>query len=292
VHAGLVDLTGGYGESLKLSALDRSVLWQKLLAYVASGDLLGAGSAQGRDTDFTPEGIVRGHAYAVLQVVEVDAVQLLQLRNPWGTSTWNGRFCDADAGRSSQSAWTQRLKQKTKFKALQAVSGTHWMDLTDFLRNFETLFVCRLFRSPRDSPPGPWHTQSVVGTWSRAAGTATGYKDVTRAPQFKLTLARPANVFATLALDGGPGDDVNIAVFLCRAERGSQSGGKLTRLTSQGMVAGSAPFTNLPTVSVNAPGLPVAAEGYYLLPVTFEAGHERAWSITVFADYVFELVSV
>lgn len=68
VHAGLVDLTGGYGESLKTGSLDPAVLWARLLEHVEGGDLLGAGSVQGRDTDVTPENVVRGHAYAILGV--------------------------------------------------------------------------------------------------------------------------------------------------------------------------------------------------------------------------------
>lgn len=271
-----------------MDSLDRGVLWKKLLSCVASGDLIGAGSSQGRDTNFTPEGIVMGHAYSVLQVVEVDSKQLLQLRNPWGKSSWNGRFSD-----DSKNSWTKRLKQKTNFKALQNVSGTHWMDLTDFLRNFETLYVCRLFRSPSDKPPGPWHTKSVTGAWSRANGTATGYQDLTNAPQFKLTLARPASVFVTLSLDvGAHAEDLFIAVFLLRATNGPQGPCKPTRLLVSGKVASSSPFSTVPTVSVNVPSLPVADEGYYLIPATFEEGSESAWSMTVFADYAFALDAV
>jgi hypothetical protein len=68
------------------------VLWQRMADHASSGDLLGCGSTQGRDTDFTPQGIVKGHAYAILQVLNIDGVSLVQLRNPWGTCGWKGRF--------------------------------------------------------------------------------------------------------------------------------------------------------------------------------------------------------
>ena len=39
-------LVGRHGESVKLSSLDRSVLWQRLLDHARAGDLLGCGSTQ------------------------------------------------------------------------------------------------------------------------------------------------------------------------------------------------------------------------------------------------------
>lgn len=57
--------------------------WAKLLEYHRAGYLLGAGSPAGSDTDTSPEGIVQGHAYAILDIQEVDDNKLLHLRNPW-----------------------------------------------------------------------------------------------------------------------------------------------------------------------------------------------------------------
>jgi hypothetical protein len=39
------------------------------------------------------------------KVREIDDLQLLQLRNPWGTSAWSGPYSDKDT-----SSWTPRLK--------------------------------------------------------------------------------------------------------------------------------------------------------------------------------------
>ncbi len=52
------------------------------------GYLLGAGSRTGKDTDIADDGIVFGHAYAILNVVVVDKFRLLQMRNPWGRMEW------------------------------------------------------------------------------------------------------------------------------------------------------------------------------------------------------------
>ena len=64
VHVGLVDLTGGFGESVNLrnddgSVADEAVIFRRLLQHSTHGDLMGAGSTQGRDTDATPDGIVK-----------------------------------------------------------------------------------------------------------------------------------------------------------------------------------------------------------------------------------------
>jgi calpain len=96
VHVGLVDLTGGFGEKISLrdndgSVADEAVIVRQLEQHSKNGDLIGAGSTNGRDTDATPDGIVKGHAYAILRVEKVDGLALVQLRNPWGESDWSGR---------------------------------------------------------------------------------------------------------------------------------------------------------------------------------------------------------
>jgi len=41
-------------------------------------------------------GIVEGHAYSVLDCQDIDGNQLVQLRNPWGSSEWKGDWSDQD----------------------------------------------------------------------------------------------------------------------------------------------------------------------------------------------------
>ena len=79
VHLGLVDLTGGVGQKCTLTpgstsrdAVPAHRLWEKLkgsLLTASKDTLVGAGSTSGRDTEATPRGIVKGHAYAILQVL-------------------------------------------------------------------------------------------------------------------------------------------------------------------------------------------------------------------------------
>ena len=97
------------------------VLWRLLVSHAGAEDLIGCGSTNGKDTDSTPRGIVKGHAYAILQVREVDSLKMLQLRNPWGTSAWAGPYSDGDGVN-----WTPRLKAILNFdpsKKLGKVCG-------------------------------------------------------------------------------------------------------------------------------------------------------------------------
>jgi len=75
-HLGLVDLTGGVGTkwtitpgSTSQDSLPTRQMWEKLKGGLLTKDtLVGAGSTSGRDTEATPRGIAKGHAYAILQV--------------------------------------------------------------------------------------------------------------------------------------------------------------------------------------------------------------------------------
>lgn len=51
---------------------------------------MGAGS----DSE-NSDGIVHGHAYSLLRIVEHRGVQLVQLRNPWGNFEWTGDLAPA-----------------------------------------------------------------------------------------------------------------------------------------------------------------------------------------------------
>lgn len=71
---------------------------------------MGAGSPEHSmgDRAINEMGIVQGHAYAILDVVEVDGHKLMQLRNPHGSAgeEWKGDWSD------TCEKWDQRMKNK------------------------------------------------------------------------------------------------------------------------------------------------------------------------------------
>ena len=233
--------------------------------------------------------VVQGHAYAILRIESVDGRSMVQLRNPWGTSDWSGRFSD------DSPLWTDRLRAKLDHRpGLSKDAGVFWMCAEDFLRRFETLYVCRLFRTVDERPnPGKWHRRSAAGAWRTSDGSAAGYRDVEKAPQFRLVVDRPVDIFLTLTMDKFDHDDEpHIGLFLFSPSRDRRVGGGRTTvkmMTTGNVVASSTPFTNLSTVSVQASNLGVEEEGYTVVPVTYSGGQEAEWTVTGFCERPFEL---
>jgi hypothetical protein len=56
---------------------DSGELWQRLTFWINNGYLMGCSSPAGSDTNTSDLGIVQGHAYSVLDAVEVEGNKLL-----------------------------------------------------------------------------------------------------------------------------------------------------------------------------------------------------------------------
>ena len=80
-------------------------LWSVIRKYHTKGGLVTCAIAAGGERCDESLGIVAGHANSVLRVMELkkqDKMRLLQLCNPWGTFSWNGR-------------WSRQLRQWKQF---------------------------------------------------------------------------------------------------------------------------------------------------------------------------------
>ena len=73
-------------------------------------------------------GLVISHSYSVFQAKEIDGVQLLQIRNPWGNFEWQGVWGD------KSSKWTPKMKKDLNLKVKD--DGLFWMDFTDVKKYF------------------------------------------------------------------------------------------------------------------------------------------------------------
>jgi hypothetical protein len=153
-----------------------------------------------RAQEVTDEGIVQGHAYAVLQATEdTDSNgthRLLKLRNPWGRVEWKGAWSDTDA------RWTKRMRQKLGYNpsASSSDDGIFWISFDDFVINFRNVYVCRLFRTVSDG--GQWYKYTAAGAWSVASRTAGGCPNEATCsdnPHFYITVEATCTVFVSLA---------------------------------------------------------------------------------------------
>lgn len=155
---------------------------------------MGAGSPENAmgDSAISDQGIVQGHAYAVLDLQLCDGHKLLKLRNPHGSAgvEWSGDWSD------NSLKWTKRLK--TKLKLEQKDDGVFWMALDDFIENFSYLYVCRILNEKSG-----W-TEKKISSWWRGK-TAEGLPSranpkarLDRNPQFQITVSKPCNGFVSL----------------------------------------------------------------------------------------------
>ena len=85
-------------------------------------------------------GLVKGHAYSITKIASVYSVRgnreirLIRLRNPWGTTEWNGKWSD----QSREWLWlSDKEKENLEYKNLN--EGEFWMSFDDFYNEFDTI---------------------------------------------------------------------------------------------------------------------------------------------------------
>lgn len=197
VDDALVDLAGGVADRIRWSdektktALHDGSLWTMLLKYRQQGFLLGCGSPVGKsdsEADASPWGIVQSHAYSVLDIVAVDGIQLIRVRNPWGRVEWTGDWGDKSP------LWTRRMKTKVNF--VDREDGAFWMSWQDFCINFDEVYVARFYS------PSVWISRGkVYGEWrGPTAGGCMNEETVQNNVQYGLTVleAGPAEISVSL----------------------------------------------------------------------------------------------
>ena len=81
------------------------------------------------------------HSYSVIKTTTVELPgethQLIQLRNPWGATNWNGKWSN------SSDVWTPELKKRLNFT--QEDDDTFWMDFEDAKRYFSHMQICKVY---------------------------------------------------------------------------------------------------------------------------------------------------
>jgi len=165
-------------------------IWDTLRQWDAEGHLMGAATWKGDSTgekgasageDIRQDGIVKSHAYSILQVIEYQPpsepsamIRLVQLRNPWGDDhEWKGAWCDGSP------EW-ETYPDLATFVGLRVKDdGVFWMSFEDFVHTFEQVTMCP-FKRPVDkrviragAPRGPLH--APVYRRPPKSGTICGY---------------------------------------------------------------------------------------------------------------------
>jgi len=322
VHASFKDLTGGITDEVALDSADSGAfdgrLWARLYSYFKQDYLLGCGNPKPSAGNFEMvNGIVQGHAYALLDMREIGDIKLIKLRNPWGEGEWEGDWGD------NSDKWTQKMRQLCDYTDSDENDGVFWMSFEDFAVNFQRVYICRVFdhiielddptrhaaRSvalsvsgkkliPPAAQPGglgavAWHKNSLTGEWSGAS--AAGHlcwirkypeRRVELNPQYtlKLTGSRPSIVFITLTqpTQTGGGDYLYLSLLVL-----NKNGRRAREVKKSEIVGGNTKCRN--TRELCAEVTLQADTTYTIFVATYEPDQCSKFTLSAYCRYPIEL---
>uniref|UniRef100_A0A669BNJ1 Calpain 9 n=1 Tax=Oreochromis niloticus TaxID=8128 RepID=A0A669BNJ1_ORENI len=187
------DFTGGVGEMYETKAAPGD-LFNIMKKALDRGSMMGCSidiSSSAESEAKTSTGLVKGHAYSITGVEEVNArgqkVKLVRIRNPWGQVEWNGAWSD------NSREWNYvDSAEKTRILQNSADDGEFWMEFEDFKRNYDKVEICNMSPdSLTEDTKHQWAVNVFEGNWIRGstAGGCRNYIDTFWTnPQFKLLL--------------------------------------------------------------------------------------------------------
>jgi len=138
-HLTMRDLTGAPAEEFKSKEKD---MFKKILDADQKNYMMtaGTGGSNIEAQNLKLLGLIAGHAYGLIAAASVNDkdgnnVELVQLRNPWGGTEWNGDWSD------KSDKWTPELK--AQLKLTDSNDGTFWMDFKEMRQYFTRIQICK-----------------------------------------------------------------------------------------------------------------------------------------------------
>ena len=209
---------------------DKDAFWNVLKEYVDSSTLLGC-SVQGKpgetehqvEIDGAPVGILKSHAYSLIDVVEVPnpasknkhkTHRLLRVRNPWGNTEWQGDWSDGSTKLMSNiEKINSTIKElSNKYEDYEPFDpecddGTFLINYRNWRDIYSNLFCCIDF-------PEEWSGIRTFDKWTKDCaggtplqGTAKENASWAKNPQYKITVnnkkAKKTHMFISLGQKDG-----------------------------------------------------------------------------------------
>ena len=162
--------------------------WERLYSANSYGDCLITVSTSKEMTEEDAErvGLFTSHAYAVLGVVQTsNGTRLLQLKNPWASSGWKGKFSPID-----KDSWSDQFCREVGYDAASAAhydDGVFWMSWEHVL-----LFFGNMHLSWSTAPELFRYRTRQHGYWDAKTGPRIDSYNVGENPQYTITLSEKA----------------------------------------------------------------------------------------------------
>eukprot|EP00656_Telonema_subtile_P009639 TRINITY_DN14546_c0_g1_i1.p1 TRINITY_DN14546_c0_g1~~TRINITY_DN14546_c0_g1_i1.p1 ORF type:complete len:891 (-),score=136.25 TRINITY_DN14546_c0_g1_i1:147-2819(-) len=189
----LGDLTGGAVQRIYFTdpeieiKIQNGQLWQRLMRYNKWGYVTTCKmSLRPDDSENVAKdwGILENYTYTILDVRQVNEYKLIHIRNPWGIKQWQGPWSD------SAREWELKENQGV-VDALGYVikdDGTFWMAYQDFVKQFNKMYVTRVF-------PSNYDFHAIKEGWSGpTCGGPPNCSTWCANPQYRLSLEDPKDI--------------------------------------------------------------------------------------------------
>ena len=125
-------LTEAYSEYCTVNKNNKDELWQKIYESKEKGFVMTAGtSGDVYNLPIEEMGLSPGHAYTLLDLLEINGEKVVRLRNPWGNGEYSGDWSD------SSKKWTAELKKK--YGLINKDDGDFYMSYDDFLKFYAVM---------------------------------------------------------------------------------------------------------------------------------------------------------
>ncbi|XP_078056899.1 calpain-5 [Mustelus asterias] len=309
----LVDFTGGISEPVALdkenysSDLEqRKRLFQNLLKAHSRSSLISCSIRPEQGDQLEAQmgcGLVKGHAYGVTDVRKVrigegllsyfnkEKLYMIRMRNPWGSTEWNGPWSDGSE------EWQKISKAERETMGVTVRDdGEFWMNFEDFSAYFTDLVVCRQINTSFFSFHKTWVEATRFGEWllcssplqNRSGGCVNNRDTFLQNPQFVFSI--PSDDAALFSLQQedrrlyrkeGSGQNLSIGFEIFRVELNREY--RMHAL--QQKVTGSS-YIDSRSVLLRAE---LKQGRYVVIPSTFEPAQSGKFLLRLFTEKATEL---
>ena len=165
----------------------------------------GKGGEQALKEQGKPIGLDAGHAYLILDTIELKDVKLVRIRNPWGhdEGIWLGRFSNQSKElienlSEINSKINQRWKEEAELFEISKEDGSFFMCLDDFVSIWKTLSISKKFTEEYSGIRffGEWNERNSGGYPQKSNDSA--FQTFLKNPQFIVEVKSPKDTELTV----------------------------------------------------------------------------------------------